>query len=53
MDERKIKIMAIESFAERLKEEFDWTKVKDGSGSWSPGMVAIKIDKMVEDLKSN
>ena len=30
---------------EELKEEFHWSKIKDGSGAWSPGECAIKIDK--------
>ncbi len=36
-------------FAEQIKKEFDWTKVKDDSGAFSPGEVQLKIDKMVSD----
>jgi len=40
-----------DKFINKLKEETHWSKIKDGSGAWSPGEVGIKIDKCILEVK--
>lgn len=50
--EEKMK-KGFDEFINKLKGEFDWTKIKDGSGSWSQGQIHNKIDRCVLEQKDS
>ena len=42
----------VKQFIKRLREETDWSKIKDGTGYWSPGQIGFIIDRLEKEFNN-